>query len=292
MSELVVGLSYRTAPIGLLERAALGDDAARALEARLLDQEHVVEAVVLSTCNRLEVYAEVTRFHGGVDDVGDALASATGIPLSELTAHLYVHYEAAAVTHLFAVASGLESMAVGEQQILGQGRSALRAAQDGGCAGRVLGGLLQRALRVGKRVHSETDLDHAGRSLVEAGLDRAAAVVGPLPAARVLVVGAGTMSALVVASLQRAGVTRLAVANRTPERAERLAGPIGARVVPLPDLSSALAHADVVVSCTGAVGHLVTADLAASASAGRGGRRQVYLDLALPRDVDPEAADI
>jgi glutamyl-tRNA reductase len=292
MSELVVGLSYRTAPIGLLERAALGDGAARALEAELLRQEHVAEAVVLSTCNRLEVYAEVTRFHGGVDDVGEALASATGIGLSELTAHLYVHYEAAAVMHLFAVASGLESMAVGEQQILGQVRTALRAAQRGGSAGRVLGGLLQRALHVGKRAHSETTLDRAGRTLVEIGLDRAAAVVGPLPAAQVLVVGAGAMSGLVVATLQRAGVSRLAVANRTPERAERLAGPVGARVVPLPELSSALADADVVVSCTGAVGHVVTADLAASASAGRGGGRQVYLDLALPRDVDPRAADV
>jgi glutamyl-tRNA reductase len=290
MSELVVGLSYRTAPIALLERAALGDDAARALEARILRQEHVAEAVVLSTCNRLEVYADVTRFHGGVDDVGDALASATGIPLSELTAHLYVHYEAAAVTHLFAVASGLESMAVGEQQILGQVRTALRAAQEGGSAGRVLGGLLQRALHVGKRAHSETSLDRAGGSLVQAGLDRAAAVVGPLTDVQVLVVGAGTMSGLVVATLQRAGVRRLAVANRTPERAERLAGPVGARVVPLPELPTALAEADVMVSCTGAVGHVVTAGLATSASAARRGRPQVYLDLALPRDVEPAAA--
>jgi glutamyl-tRNA reductase len=292
MSELVVGLSYRTAPIGLLERAALGNGAARALEAQLVRHEHVAEAVVLSTCNRLEVYADVTRFHGGVDDVGAALAAATGIPLSELTPHLYVHYEAAAVSHLFAVASGLESMAVGEQQILGQVRSALRRAQDGGSAGRVLGGLLQRALHAGKRAHSETGLDRAGRSLVEAGLHRAAAVVGPLPGARVLVVGAGTMSGLVVATLQRTGVTRLAVANRTPERAERLAGPIGAGVVALTELPSALAAADVVVSCTGAVGHVVTADVAASASGRRGGRRQVYLDLALPRDVDPAAADL
>jgi glutamyl-tRNA reductase len=292
MSELVVGLSYRTAPIGLLERAALGNGAARALEAELVRQQHVAEAVVLSTCNRLEVYADVIRFHGGVDDVGAALAAATGIPLPELTAHLYVHYEAAAVSHLFAVAAGLESMAVGEQQILGQVRSALRGAQDSGSAGRVLGGLLQRALHAGKRAHSETGLDHAGRSLVEAGLHRAAAVVGPLPGTRVLVVGAGTMSGLVVATLQRTGVTRVAVANRTPERAERLAGPVGARVVPLPDLPSALADADVVVSCTGAVGHVVTADVAASASARRGGRPQVYLDLALPRDVDPDAADL
>jgi glutamyl-tRNA reductase len=292
MSELVVGLSYRTAPIGLLERAALEDRAARALEAELLRHEHVAEAVVLSTCNRLEVYADVTRFHGGIEDVGEALAAATGIPLTELTSHLYVHYEAAAVTHLFAVASGLESMAVGEQQILGQVRTALRAAQDGGSAGRVLDGLLQRALHVGKRAHSETALDGAGRSLVEAALHHAAAVVGPLPGAHVLVVGAGTMSGLVVATLQRTGVTRLAVANRTPERAERLAGPVGGRAVPLPELPSALADADVVVSCTGAVGHVVTADVAASAAARRGGRPQVYLDLALPRDVDPAAAEV
>src|SRR4051812_49595707 len=184
MSELVVGLSYRTAPIGLLERAALGEVESRALEAELVRHEHVAEAVVLSTCNRLEVYAEVTRFHGGVDDVGDALASATGIPLSELTAHLYVHYEAAAVTHLFAVASGLESMAVGEQQILGQVRTALRAAQEAGSAGRSLGGVLQRALHLGQRAHSQTGLDPARRAPGAAGLEPAGAPIGPLaPAA-------------------------------------------------------------------------------------------------------------
>jgi glutamyl-tRNA reductase len=292
VSELVVGLSHRTAPIALLERAALAEGAARALEGELVLREHVAEAVVLSTCNRLEVYADVTRFHGGVDDVGQGLADATGIPLGELTAHLYVHYEAAAVTHLFAVAAGLESMAVGEQQILGQVRRALRAAQDAGFAGRVLGGLLQRALHVGKRAHAETGLDRAGRSLVEVGLERAAAAVGPLPQAQVLVVGAGTMSGLVVTTLQRAGVAHLAVANRTLERARRLAASVGARVVAMADLPDALAAADVVVSCTGAVGHVVGAELAAAAAARRSGRPQVYLDLALPRDVHPAAAGL
>jgi glutamyl-tRNA reductase len=290
VSELVVGLSYRTAPLALLERAALAADAARALEAELLRQEHVAEAVVLSTCNRLEVYADVTRFHGGVDDVSGTLATATGVPLGDLTPHLYVHYEAAAVAHLFALASGLESMAVGEQQILGQVRSALRAAQGGGSAGRVLGGLLQRALHVGKRAHTETGLDRAGHSLLEAGLHRAAAVVGPLSGASVLVLGAGTMSGLVVATLHRAGVRTLAVANRTTERAIRLAAPLGARVVALADLPDALAAADLVVSCTGAVGHVVPAGLVAAAAARRAGRPQAYLDLALPRDIDPGAA--
>jgi glutamyl-tRNA reductase len=292
VSELVVGLSYRTAPIAFLERASLEAAAARDLEARLVRSDHVAEAVVLSTCNRLEVYAEVSKFHGGVDDVAQALADATAVPLGELTEHLYVHYEAAAVAHLFAVASGLESMAVGEQQILGQVRAALRAAQDGGSVGRVLSALLQRALHVGKRAHAETGLDHAGRSLVEAGLERAAAVLGPLGDADVLVVGAGAMSGLVVATLQRTGVRRLTVANRTHDRALRLAEPVGAQTVAMADLPAALAAADLVVSCTGAVGHVVPAAVARAAAQRRDHRVQVYVDLALPRDVDPAAGDV
>jgi glutamyl-tRNA reductase len=292
VTELVVGLSYRTAPIAFLERVALDAAGARALEAELVRHEHVAEAVVLSTCNRLEVYADVSTFHGGVDDVCEALAAAAAVDVGELVEHLYVHYEAAAVAHLFAVACGLESMAVGEQQILGQVRAALRAGQDGGSAGRVLGGLLQRALHAGKRAHTETGLDRAGRSLVEAGLDAAAGVVGPLPQARVLVVGAGTMSGLAVAALQRAGVRDLTLASRTREHALHLAEPAGARVVDLAGLPPALAAADVVVSCTGAVGHVVTAPLVAAAAAGRAGRPQVYVDLALPRDVDPDAAGV
>jgi glutamyl-tRNA reductase len=292
VSELVVGLSYRTAPIAFLERVTVDAPAARVLEAELVRSDSVAEAVVLATCNRLEIYADVSRFHGAVDDVGAALAAATGVPLAELTEHLYVHYEAAAVTHLFAVASGLESMAVGEQQILGQVRTALRAAQAGGSVGRVLGGLLQRALHVGKRAHSETGLDRAGRSLVQAGLDRAGAVLGPLADAEVLVVGAGTMSGLVVATLERAGVRHLTVANRTAERALRLAAPVGARTVGMHELGDALAAADLVVSCTGAVGHVIPAALVSAAAVRRGSRPQVYVDLAVPRDVDPRAAGI
>lgn len=292
MSVLVVGLSYRTAPLALLERAALSGDAARALEADLCRSDSVAEAVVLATCNRLEVYAEVSKFHGGVADVGAGLAVATGLPLAELTDHLYVHYEGAAVTHLFTVAAGLDSMAVGEQQILGQVRSALREAQDGGSAARVLGHLLQVSLRVGKRAHSETGLDRAAGSLVEAGIERSEQTVGPLAGASVLVVGAGAMSGLAVATLARHGVGSLVVANRTPERAQRLAEAGGGTAVPMADLPDALAAADVVVSCTGAVGHVVTAPLAAAAQAARGGRPQAYVDLALPRDVDPAAADV
>jgi glutamyl-tRNA reductase len=295
VSELVVGLSHRTAPIAFLERVALDQASARALEADLVARPNVAEALVLSTCNRLEVYAEVGTFHGGVDDACEALAAVARVDVAELTEHLYVHYETSAVAHLFAVACGLESMAVGEQQILGQVRAALRAGQAAGSVGHVLAGLLQRSLHVGKRAHTETGLDRAGRSLVEAGLDAAAAVVGPLADARVLVVGAGAMSGLVVTSLQRSGVRRLSLANRTREHALRLAEPAGAQVVAMADLPAALAAADVVVSCTGAVGHVIPASLVAAAAAARAGSAlgpQVYVDLALPRDVDPAAAAV
>ena len=292
MSTLVVGLSYRTAPLSLLERAALDADAARALEEGLRRSDHVAESVVLSTCNRLEVYAEVSKFHGGVVEIGERLAAITGVPLAELTDHLYVHYEVAAVAHLFTVSCGLDSMAVGEQQILGQVRTALREGQDAGSVGRSLGPLLQQALRVGKRAHTETGLDRAGGSLVDAGLARAAQMLGALPDVRALVLGAGAMSGLSVATLGRAGVGDLAVANRTAERARRLAESVGGRVVPLEGLAAALADADLVLSCTGALGYLITAADAKAALAARSGRPQVYLDLALPRDIDPEVGDL
>lgn len=287
MSLLVVGLSYRTASLALLERSTLADPAARALEGELCRDDHVAEAVVLSTCNRLEVYAEVSKFHGGVAAVGRCLAEATGVQLGELTEHLYVHYEAAAVGHLFGVVCGLDSMAVGEPQILGQVRQAMRAARASGSVAGSLTAVLQHALRVGKRAHTETALDRVGHSLVEAGLDRAADVVGPLGSATVLVVGAGAMSGLAVATAHRAGVGEVAVTNRTAERAERLAAGVGGRVVEFARLAHALADADVVISCTGALGYVVSASDVAAAQARREGLPQVYVDLALPRDVDP-----
>jgi glutamyl-tRNA reductase len=291
VSVLVVGLSHRTAPIELLERTALPADAAGDLATDLCRGDHVTEAVSLVTCNRLEVYADVSKFHGGVAEIGTALAKVTGVPLEELTEHLYVHYEGAAVAHLFRVTCGLESMAVGEAQILGQVRGALRAAQATGSSGRVVGHLLQNALRVGKRAHAETRIDRAGPSLVEAGLALAADEFGPLTGARVLVIGAGAMSGLAVASAHRAGATSIAVASRTLGRAQRLAASVGGAPVPIADVEAAFAAADVVFTCAGAPGYLVTAEqLGAVRPAGAG--PQVFVDLALPRDVEPAVADL
>ncbi|MBL8930309.1 MAG: glutamyl-tRNA reductase [Kineosporiaceae bacterium] len=291
-NPLVVGLSFRTAPLSLLERASLPVEARRELERRLCAAENVHESVVLSTCNRLEVYVAVDRFHAGLAAVGEHLAAVTGVELDDLTEHLYVHYEAAAVEHVFAVAAGLDSMAVGEPQILGQVRGALTAAQESGTASGTLIALMQHALRVGKRVHTETEIDRVASSLVQTGLRLAGDDLGHLDGVHALVLGAGTMSGLVVATLHRAGVGVITVANRTPDRAERLAASVGGRVASMAELDRAVREADLVVSCAGAVGHLIAAPVAEAALNARYGRGQVYLDLALPRDIDPAVGEL
>lgn len=292
MSLLAIGVSHRSAPLTVLERVALDADGVRRLSAAALAQDQVGEAVVLATCNRVEVFADVATFHGGLAQLGEALSATTGVDLADLKDHLYVHYADRAVAHLFTVACGLDSMAVGESQVLGQLRAALRSAQHSGDAGRVLDHLVQQALRVGKRAHAETGIDRAGASLVDAALGRAEARLGPIAGLRVLVVGAGSMSALAATTVHRGGNRWITVANRTPAHAERLAAAVDGRAVALADLGTALADADLVISCTGAVGHVVDAATAAAASGLRDGRPQVYVDLALPRDVDPAVAGL
>ncbi|NHI19142.1 glutamyl-tRNA reductase [Phycicoccus endophyticus] len=290
MSLVVLGLSHHQAPLSLLESVALDGSAATALEADILRSEHVTEAVVLSTCNRTEVYAESLTFHGALVDVTNALAEACGVERAELQPHLYVHYEDRGICHAFTVASGLDSMAVGEAQILGQVRRSLSRAQKHGHVGPALNALLQQALRVAKRVHSETEIDLVSGSLVLAGLTRAEAVLGGLGARSVLVVGAGGMGALAAATAARHGVGGLVVANRDPDRARTVAERVGGRARPLTELRAALAEADVVLASTGARGRVVTAADAGAALAARDGRPQVYVDLALPHDVDVDVA--
>ena len=303
MSVLVVGLSHKSAPVATLEQAALGGDALGKLVRDVYHASDVAGSFVISTCNRVEVYAEVAKFHGSVSAISELLARHAGIPMGELTRHLYVHYEDRAIQHLLSVACGLDSMVVGESQILGQVRQALRAAGDHGTLGRALSDLGSLALRAGKRAHAETGIDRAGASLVSVGLttaarrrapDRAPAQ-DPLAGLSVLVVGAGSMSALAVATAARMGAARLAVANRSVSRAHRLAATVAATVpataTDLSRLPAQIAAADLVVSCTGAPGHVISAPAVAAALAGRppAGAPLVLLDLALPRDVDPAA---
>jgi len=291
MSILTVGASHKSAPVPLLERLALDGLGAAKLGLALLDTEHVTEAVVLATCNRVEVYAAVDRFHGSVEDVSELLAAAAGGSRDDVVPHLYVHYDEAAVAHLFAVSAGLDSMVVGESQILGQVRAALQRGQEHGSVGPLLNGAFQQALRVGKRGHAETGIDQAGRSLVSAALGRLEAAGTSLAGAKALVVGAGAMAAIAAASLVRRGVTEVVVANRTPERAARLAASAGGRPVGIDVLASELVTADVVVSCTGATGVVIGIDQVGPVLDRRDPQRPVgVVDLALPHDVDPAVA--
>ena len=291
MSLLAVGISHRTAPVALLEQFAMApDDRIKALH-ELVGSDHVSEALVLATCNRVEVFAEVAKFHGGVTDVSRVLARQAGATVEELSPYVTVHYEDQAVAHLFTVAAGLDSMVVGETQVLGQLRAAYALARDEGTVGRALHPVAQRALRVGKRVHSETGIDRAGASLVSVALDRAAERIGDLAGRRVLVVGAGSMGALAATTLARRGAD-VVVSSRTRAHAERLASSIEGRAADLAALPAELAAADVLLTCTGATGIVVATEVVATAMRERADRPLVVVDLALPRDVDPAVAGL
>ncbi|GGW92768.1 glutamyl-tRNA reductase [Streptomyces lomondensis] len=280
MSLLVVGLSHRSAPVSVLERASLNADAQVKLLQDTVAAEPAAEAALLATCNRIELYADVDKFHAGVAELSTLLAQHSGVGLEELTPYLYVHYEDRAVHHLFSVACGLDSMVVGEGQILGQIKDSLARAQELHSAGRLLNDLFQQALRVGKRAHSETGIDRAGQSLVTFGLEQLARGGDVQEWARgkkALVIGAGSMSSLAAATLARAGVAEVVVANRTFDRAERLAQILSegddtdvlARAVPMESVPAELTRADVAVSCTGATGLVLTAESVAAAVEGR-----------------------
>ncbi|HVQ88175.1 MAG TPA: glutamyl-tRNA reductase [Actinomycetes bacterium] len=286
MSVIALGVSHRTAALSMLERLALDADGVSKLLHDLTDNSTIDEAMVLATCNRVEVYVEAEKFHPAVDAATERLSRHTGVGHDELVPHLYVHYEDRAVQHLFAVASGLDSMVVGEGQILGQVRSAMRLAQDDGTLGRTLNELTQNALRVGKRAHAETGIDQAGASLVSVGLSAADGSLSGLADKRAVVVGAGSMASLAATSLQRLGLD-VVVVNRSPERAEALAASIQGRALPMSDLETALGDTDLVVSCTGAMGHVIGAELLARIQVRRDHAPLVLLDLALPRDIDP-----
>jgi glutamyl-tRNA reductase len=301
MSLLAIGLNHRSATPELLERAAVTpEDVPKVLD-DLLAGEHITEAVVLTTCNRVEVYAETATFHGGLNEVGEVLARSAGMPFEELHRSLYVHHDARAVQHLFSVACGLDSMLVGEAQILGQVRQAYKIAREESSAGRGLSELMREALRVGKRAHTETGIDTAAASLVSVGLRVAGdALPDPigghrengLTGARVVLVGAGSTGALAGSLLRRAGVGQLVIANRSIERARRLAAKLDGRGLSLDALDNELEEADLVVTATGATLPVITSDAVATAMAARSGRELVLLDLGLPRDVELAAREL
>ncbi|MGZ4514375.1 MAG: glutamyl-tRNA reductase [Mycobacterium sp.] len=301
MSVLLFGVSHRSAPVSVLEQLSIDESDQGKIVDRVLQSPLVTEAMVLSTCNRVEVYAVVDAFHGGLAAIGQVLSDHSGMSMGDLTKYAYVRYSEAAVEHLFAVASGLDSAVVGEQQVLGQVRRAYATAEINRTVGRVLHELAQRALSVGKRVHSETAIDAAGASVVSVALNMAERRLGGLQGKTAVLVGAGAMGALAAAHLTRAGSQHVHVLNRSLSRAQRLARKIResgvqADAMSLDRLAAAVADADVMVSCTGAVSPVVTlADVHYALAAARrdeSTRPLVICDLGMPRDVDPAVAGL
>ncbi|MFC7341588.1 glutamyl-tRNA reductase [Saccharopolyspora griseoalba] len=297
MNLLTVGISHHSAPVRVLERVSIsGGESGKILD-ELLGRDHVAEAFVISTCNRVEIYVVAETFHGGLDDVTAVLARHAGTEVSELADHLYVYYAGAAVEHLFSVSAGLDSMVVGEAQILGQLRQAYGSADERGTVGKTLHELAQQALRVGKRVHAETGIDDEGASVVSEALADAEVALDGLAGKHALLVGAGSMGGLAAAQLKRAGIGRIVIANRTAANGERLAESlradgVDADTADLSDLSGAVAAADLVVACTGAVGAVVTEDVVAAALTVRDDRPLLACDLGLPRDIAAEVGEL
>ena len=310
MSVLVFGVSHRSAPVAVLEQLAADESEQGKLVERVLQSPLVTEAMLLSTCNRVEVYAVVDAFHGGLSVISQVLADHAGMSVGELTKHAYVRYSEAAVEHLFSVTSGLDSAVIGEQQVLGQVRRAYAAAEAGRSVGRILHDLAQRALTAGKRVQAETGIAAAGASVVSVALHIAAErlyrpELGPsytaLTGRTVTVIGAGSMGSLAAALLVRLGVGHVNVVNRSLPRAQRLVEIIaeqgvGAQAMTLDELPAALAAADLAVSCTGAVRPVVTlADVhhaLAGAQRDESAEPLVLCDLGMPRDIDAAVAGL
>ena len=278
MSILAVSVSHRTASLDVLAAVAMAEGDGRTLAKSLVSRDFIDEALVLSTCNRTEVYVEASVFHPALEAIIDAIGVHAGLSRSELHSTCAVYYSDAAVTHCFTLVPGLDSLVVGESQVLGQVRTALSLAQQSGTSGPVLNSLFQQALRVGKRVHSETTIGGAGRSVLSAALGQLAGY-GIAPAGRAcLVVGAGQMAGLAARTLASLGGDITCI-NRTFSRAQRLASEVEGVARPFAELADAVAQADLVVTCTGA--RLINLDTLGSRVP------RAIIDLALPPDVEP-----
>lgn len=292
MSVVVIGLNHRTVPLELLERMTIGEAAVPKALHDLVSRDNLSEAVVLSTCNRLEVYAVAERFHGAYQDIRSFLSETAFLPPEDFGDHLYVHYDAPAVSHLFSVASGLDSAVLGESEILGQIKTAWERAQAEGAAGPTLNLLFRHALQAGKRARSETGIARNITSVSQAAVAMAAQRLGGLEGRRVLVLGAGEMGESMALGLAKAGVAEIRVANRTWDTAVALAERVGGTAVRLFDLPAALAEVDVLLTSTAANSAVVEVDDVTEAMAGRRDRPLLIVDIAMPRDVDPAVSTL
>ena len=287
MAILALGVSHRHATVELLERLAFTEDDLTKAYRRVRDDPAIEEAVIVSTCNRVEVYGSVPSYHAGFQALKRIITETHGVGADELSEPLYAHYELEAAEHAFSVASGLDSMVLGEQQILTQVREALRMSEAESAAGPALTALFHAATRTGRRVRTETSVGAAPDAFVSAGADLAAEALAGLKDRHAVIVGAGQMAALAVKHLRGRGVATVRILNRSLDRARALAERADAEHGDLDALPAALAEADVLVSATGAAGVIVPASIL------DGRERPLFvLDLAVPRDVEGSARDL
>lgn len=285
MSIVVIGLNHRSSPVEVLEKVMIPEDEMQKTLHGIVSRDDIREAVVLSTCNRTEVYASAERFHGAFDDIRDFFCEVSGLGADEIEPLLYTQHDEWAVTHLFAVSSGLDSAVLGETEIVGQVRGAWETAMSEGVSRSTLNLLFRHAIEVGKRARTETGISKSTASVSHAAVEMATEILGSLHGSRVLVVGAGAMGEGVAVALSRAGAG-VTVANRSHDRGTALAEKVGATVIDFDHLEEALASADVVVACTGSGEPVVTADMVSRVRKGDS-TPLLVVDIALPRDVEP-----
>src|SRR6185436_3816529 len=289
---LLIGVSHKTAPVAVRERLAVDPDAIAAALVELTALSPVREAAMISTCNRVELYVAADDADRAAAELAGVLARRAGVAVGDIAEHLYQHRDSAAVRHLFRVASSLDSLVVGEPQILGQTKQAYDAAVQHGTAGAVLRACFEEgAFRVARRVRRETAIARNPVSVSSVAVEFARQVVGDFSRKRVLIVGAGKMSELAARTLRTHGAT-LTVINRTRARADEMAQRFGADVADWNDLQGALANADIVIASTGAQRPVLTLDLLKQVRKARRGRQLCILDIAVPRDVEPEVGKL
>ena len=294
MAIVLVGLNHKTAPVELRERLAFTDEACAEGLRLLVDGEIVNEGLIVSTCNRVEILAATQgeHFPEGAERIADFLSRSRLIPHEDFSKHLYSHADDAAVRHVFRVASSLDSMVVGEPQVLGQVRHAYSLAVEAGTAGRVLNRLVHQAFRVAKRVRTETGIAASAVSISYMAVELGRKIFGELKGRTVLLVGAGEMAELSAKHLMSAGVSRVLVCNRTEEKAQQLAAQFNGEAVAFERLSASLSEADIVICSTGASEYLITPQIAREALEKRRNRPSFFIDISVPRNIDPEVGQL
>ncbi len=292
MSLVVVGCNHRSASLDLLERLTVApDDLPKALHELSL-AEHLSESVLVSTCNRVEVYAYAERFHGGYGEIREMLACHSGLPPETISDELYAYHDSEAVRHLFTVAAGLDSAVTGEHEILGQIRDSWQAARSEGTVGAVLEPLFRLAVQSGKKVRSSTGISRGVASLSHAAVALAAKRLGGLAGQRIVVLGAGEVASGTLKSLAGSEAADIAVISRTVSRAEAAAQLCGGRALAMADLDEALAEADLVITTTGATEMLLEHGHVSQVMTRRTSSELLILDLAVPRDVDSAVGEL